>query len=38
MLQERYDVNRRERRMPRTKEAADQEAWPADPEQATLDF
>jgi DNA repair photolyase len=38
MLQERYDVNRRERRMPRTKEAADQEPWPADPEQATLDF
>jgi DNA repair photolyase len=38
MLQERYDVNRREPRMPRTKQAADQEPWPADPEQATLDF
>lgn len=38
MLQERYEVNRRTRRMTGTKEAADQEPWPADPEQATLDF
>jgi len=38
MIQERYDVNRRGRRMDRTNEAAGQEPWPADPEQATLDF
>ncbi len=38
MLQERHDVNRRARRVARTKESADLKAWPADPEQATLDF
>lgn len=38
MLQQRYDVNRRGRRIDRTNESAGQEPWPADPEQATLDF
>lgn len=38
MLQERYEVNRRVRRIPRANETADQEPWPADAEQRTLDF
>jgi DNA repair photolyase len=38
LLQQRYDVNRRGRRGDRTNETAGQEPWPADPEQATLDF
>ena len=38
MLQERYEVNPRARRIARTKEAAGQEPWPADPEQTALDF
>jgi len=38
MLQERYEVNPRARRIARTEEAAGQESWPADPEQTALDF
>jgi DNA repair photolyase len=34
MLQERYDVNRRARRVTRTKETAGQNIWPADAEQS----
>ena len=37
-LQDRHDVGRRARRTARTNETADQDAWPADPEQPTLDF
>jgi hypothetical protein len=38
MLQERYEVNRRARKVPRTEESADSEAEPADPEQGAFAF
>jgi hypothetical protein len=38
MLQERYDVNRRSRRVARTKETAGQEIWPAEAEQSAFDW
>ena len=38
MLQERYEVNRRARRIPRTHESADPDPEPADPEQAAFGF
>src|SRR6185295_4203133 len=38
MLQERYEVNRRARKVPRTEESADPEPEPADPEQGAFAF
>ena len=38
MLQERYDVNRRARRVAPTKETAGQEIWPAEAEQSEFDW
>jgi len=38
MLQERYEVNRRARKVPRTEESADSQAEPADPEQGAFAF
>jgi DNA repair photolyase len=38
MLQERYDVHRRARKLPRTEETADPDTGPADPEQGALEF
>jgi DNA repair photolyase len=38
MLQERYEVNRRARKVPRTEESADSEPEPADPEQGAFAF